>query len=66
MKLPVINLKNINVKADDNIAIVSLNRSSKRNALNAETIEELNDLVLSKIRSVDGVIKTSTALVLNL
>lgn len=32
----------------------------------AETIEELNELVLSRIRSVDGIIKTSTALILNL
>ena len=30
----------------------------------AESIEQLNDLVLSRIRSVDGVIKTSTAIVL--
>ncbi len=30
----------------------------------AESIEHLNDLVLSRIRSVDGVIKTSTAIVL--
>ena len=41
IKLPAINFKNINVEADDNIAIVSLNRPTKRNALNAETIEEL-------------------------
>ena len=32
----------------------------------AETIEELNDIVLSRIRSVDGVTKTSTALVLKM
>jgi DNA-binding Lrp family transcriptional regulator len=32
----------------------------------AETIEELNDIVLSRIRSVDGIIKTSTALVLKM
>ncbi len=34
--------------------------------IEAETIEELNDIVLSRIRSIDGVIKTNTALVLNL
>ncbi|MGB0909237.1 MAG: Lrp/AsnC ligand binding domain-containing protein [Nitrospirales bacterium] len=34
--------------------------------IEAETIEELNDIVLSRIRSIDGVIKTSTAIVLNL
>lgn len=34
--------------------------------IEAETIEELNDLVLSRIRSVDGITKTSTALVLNM
>ena len=34
--------------------------------IEAETIEELNELVLSRIRAVDGVLKTSTALVLNL
>ena len=32
----------------------------------AETIEELNDIVLSRIRSVDGIVKTSTALVLKM
>lgn len=41
MQLPTISFKNINVEADDNIAIVSLNRPAKRNALNVETIEEL-------------------------
>jgi len=30
----------------------------------AETMEELNDLVLSRMRSVDGVRKTTTAIVL--
>ena len=34
--------------------------------IEAETIEELNDIVLSKIRSVDGITKTSTAMILNL
>jgi len=34
--------------------------------IEANTIEELHDIVLSRIRSIDGVIKTSTALVLNL
>ena len=32
----------------------------------AETIEELNEIVLSRIRSVDGIVKTSTALVLKM
>ncbi len=32
--------------------------------IEAESIEHLNELVLSRIRSVDGVIKTSTAIVL--
>ena len=40
MKLPTFNFKNIVVETDKNIAIVSLNRSTKRNALNAEMIEE--------------------------
>ena len=31
----------------------------------AETLETLSDLVLSKIRSVDGVTKTMTCVVLN-
>ncbi|MCA9472842.1 MAG: Lrp/AsnC ligand binding domain-containing protein [Nitrospirales bacterium] len=34
--------------------------------IEAATIEELNDIVLSRIRSIDGVLKTSTAIVLNL
>ena len=34
--------------------------------IEADTIEELNDIVLSRIRSIDGVLKTSTAIVLNL
>ncbi len=34
--------------------------------IEAETLEALNELVLSRIRGVDGVIKTSTAIVLNL
>ncbi len=33
--------------------------------IEAETLEELNDLVLSRVRGVDGVRKTSTAIVLN-
>ena len=32
----------------------------------AETIEELNDLVMARLRSVDGVTKTNTAIVLDL
>lgn len=34
--------------------------------IEAETLEDLNELVLSRIRGVDGVIKTSTAIILNL
>ena len=34
--------------------------------IEAETLEMLNELVLSRIRGVDGVIKTSTAIILNL
>ena len=34
--------------------------------IEAATIEELNNIVLSRIRSIDGVLKTSTAIVLNL
>ncbi|MDX2347364.1 MAG: Lrp/AsnC ligand binding domain-containing protein [Nitrospirota bacterium] len=32
----------------------------------AETIEELNDLVMVRIRGVDGITKTNTAIVLNI
>ena len=32
----------------------------------AESLEALSDLLLSKIRSVDGVMKTTTCMVLNL
>jgi len=32
----------------------------------AETLEELNDLVMVRLRGIDGVIKTNTAIVLNL
>lgn len=32
----------------------------------ADTIEELNDLILTRIRNVDGVVKTSTAIILNI
>ena len=41
MQLPSLNLNNLKLEADDEIAIVTLNRPAKRNALNAETIEEL-------------------------
>ena len=34
--------------------------------IEAETMEELNNLVLSRMRTVDGVRKTTTAIVLNL
>jgi DNA-binding Lrp family transcriptional regulator len=34
--------------------------------IEADTLEELNDLVMTRIRGVDGVTKTSTAIVLNL
>ncbi len=32
----------------------------------AETLEELNDLVMVRIRGVDGITKTNTAIVLNI
>ena len=32
----------------------------------AETLEELNDLVMTRLRGVDGITKTNTAIVLNL
>ena len=31
----------------------------------AETLEELSDILLSKIRSIDGVTKTTTCMVMN-
>lgn len=34
--------------------------------IEADTLENLNELVLSRLRSVDGVTKTTTAIVLNL
>ncbi|MDE0144528.1 MAG: Lrp/AsnC ligand binding domain-containing protein [Nitrospira sp.] len=33
--------------------------------IEADTLESLNELVLSRIRGVDGVVKTSTAIILN-
>ena len=41
MQFPSLDLKNITLDCDGDVAIVSLNRAVKRNALNAETIEEL-------------------------
>ena len=32
----------------------------------AETLEELNDLVMARIRGVDGITKTNTAIVLKI
>jgi len=34
--------------------------------VDAETLEELNDLVMVRIRGVDGITKTNTAIVLNI
>jgi DNA-binding Lrp family transcriptional regulator len=34
--------------------------------IEADSLERLSDLILSRIRSVDGVTKTTTAVVLNL
>ncbi len=34
--------------------------------IEADTLESLNELVLSRIRGVDGVAKTTTAIILNL
>ena len=44
MQLPSLQLKHLKLEADGEIAIVSVNRPEKRNALNAETIEELIDV----------------------
>ncbi|CAG0910152.1 unnamed protein product [Cyprideis torosa] len=41
MKLPALELENLTLEADDEIAVVTLNRPAKRNALNIDTIEEL-------------------------
>ena len=41
MSLTSLDLKNITITLDKEVAIVRLNRAAKRNALNAETIEEL-------------------------
>ena len=32
----------------------------------AETLEELNDLIMVRLRGIDGVIKTNTAIVLDI
>jgi DNA-binding Lrp family transcriptional regulator len=32
----------------------------------AETLEELNDLVMARIRAIDGITKTNTAIVLKI
>ena len=34
--------------------------------VDADTIEEMNDLVMVRIRGVDGITKTNTAIVLNI
>lgn len=34
--------------------------------IEADTLEDLNELIMTRIRSVDGVVKTNTAIVLNL
>lgn len=34
--------------------------------VSADTLEDLNDLIMTRIRSIDGVTKTNTAIVLNL
>ncbi len=41
MQLPDLDLNHLLLEADEEIAIVTLNRAAKRNALNADTIEEL-------------------------
>ncbi|MEN0039702.1 MAG: crotonase/enoyl-CoA hydratase family protein [Pseudomonadota bacterium] len=51
MQLPDLTLNNLTMDADGEIAIVSLNRAAKRNALNAETIEELIDVFTAMPKS---------------
>lgn len=51
MELPSLKLNNLTMDTDGEIAIVSLNRAAKRNALNAETIEELIDVFVAMPRS---------------
>jgi enoyl-CoA hydratase/carnithine racemase len=51
MQLPDLKLQNITLDTDGEIAIVSLNRAAKRNALSAETIEELIDVFSALPRS---------------
>ena len=41
LTLPDLDLTNLAMRAEGDVAIVSLNRAAKRNALNADTIEEL-------------------------
>ena len=41
MPLNSLDLKNLNIEIDENIAVIRLVRSAKRNALNVDTIEEL-------------------------
>jgi enoyl-CoA hydratase/carnithine racemase len=51
MKLEQLNLKNLALDIADDIATVRLNRPTKRNALDADTIEELVDLFSALPRS---------------
>lgn len=51
MELPSLKLNNLTMDTDGEIAIVSLNRAAKRNALNAETIEELIDVFAAMPRT---------------
>ena len=51
MELPSLTLNNLTMDTDGEIAIVSLNRAAKRNALNAETIEELIDVFAAMPRT---------------
>ena len=51
MQLPPFELNNLKLDSDGEVAIVSLNRAAKRNALNAETIEELISVFSAMPRS---------------
>ncbi|MCL4104948.1 UNVERIFIED_CONTAM: hypothetical protein GTU68_018655 [Idotea baltica] len=50
-KLDALDLKNLVVDVEDDIALVTLNRPTKRNALDAHTVEELIDLFSTLPRS---------------
>ncbi len=51
MSLDKLNLKNIQITAEGHVAVVRLNRPAKRNALDADTIEELISIFSALPRS---------------